>query len=120
MFSCKCHIDLLNLTGFGLLVLLSSQPLQAQLDDPTLPPNVTNVVNDAKVTATTWDLSSILVSPHRSVAIINGKSVQTGELLAGARVLSISETAVKLRHRGEIILLELFPADVKKLHEAQK
>ena len=100
--------------------LLVSQSVYAQLNDPTLPPNVSTVVNQTTDSAASWQLSSILVSPQRRVAIINGKSVQPGEILSGAKVLSISETGVKLKHRGEIIQLRLFPANVKMLHGKQK
>jgi len=96
--------------------LLLSHSLQAQFDDPTLPPNVSITANNTSESIA-WKLSSILISPQRNIAIINGQSVQVGDLLAGARVQSINETIVKLKHRGEIIQLELFPISVKTVRE---
>ncbi len=97
--------------------LLISQLLQAQLDDPTLPPN--GVYSSAKEAdkPIIWHLNSVLISPQRKIAIINGQSVQIGDTVAGARIQSINETMVKLKHRGEIIRLELFPVTVKTVRE---
>ena len=110
----------LRIAGLALL-LVTSQFAQAQLNDPTRPPNIIegalSATDDAKAS---WDLSSILLSPARSVAIINGTTVTTGDMLAGARVLSIDETGVKLKHRGDIILLKLFPGKIKTSRDAQK
>lgn len=110
------------LLGLGLLLMVG-QFAQAQLDDPTRPADFVVGggigVNPEDVT-TAWNLSSILISPQRSVAIINGKTVQTGDMLAGAKVLSIQQTSVKLEQRGEIILLKLFPSKVKTLRDIQK
>ncbi len=97
--------------------LLLPQLLQAQFDDPTLPPNTTSIAVNNSNEAITWKLSSILVSPQRNIAIINGQSVQVGDLVVGARVQSINEAIVKLKHRGEIIQLQLFPVTVKTLRE---
>lgn len=97
--------------------LMLSQVLSAQLDDPTLPPNVTSMPAESTNQTIAWQLSSILISPQRSIAIINGQSVQVGDILAGARVKSINETVVKLKHRGETINLELLPILVKTVRE---
>lgn len=103
-------------TVYGLLMASS---LWAQLDDPTLPPDgvASIATKDTDAATTTWKLSSILMSAQRSIAIINGQSVQVGDTLAGARVESINKTIVKLKHRGKVISLELFPVAVKTVHE---
>jgi len=97
--------------------LLLSQSLQAQLDDPTLPPNVASISVKNADEQVIWNLSSILISSQRSIAIINGQSVKVGDTLAGARIKSISETVVKLKHRGKTISLELFPVTVKTVRD---
>lgn len=120
MFNFKQQrVALIRIVGLSLLVAIS-QSVQAQLDDPTRPANASNTASSETKVTSSWDLSSILVSPQRSIAIINGKTVRTGETLSGASVLSINETGVKLRHRGKIILLKLFPADVKTARDVQK
>lgn len=101
----------------ALVFALSPFILQAQFDDPTLPPSFSNVVSQDEEINTAWVLSSVLVSPKRKVAIINGKSVQVGDVLDGANIQSINATEVKLKHRGEVILLELHPVTVKKISE---
>ena len=102
-------------------LLMASPFVQAQLDDPTRPANLVagSVLLTDEVT-TSWDLSSILISPQRRVAIINGKTVQLGETLAGAKVLRINETNVKLKYREEVIVLKLFPRSIKAVHDAPK
>ena len=102
-------------------LLMVSSFVQAQLDDPTRPANI--VAGSVLLTdevAASWDLSSILISPQRRVAIINGNTVQAGEILAGAKVLRINETNVKLKYRGEVIVLKLFPRSIKAVHDALK
>jgi len=118
VFSLQQYNPLLAVIITAACGLLLALPLQAQLNDPTLPPNVATIVaNKAAEEDTGWKLSSILISSQRSIAIINGQSVKVGDTLAGARVQSINETIVKLRYRGEIIRLELYPVAVKTVHE---
>lgn len=103
------------------MLLVISSFAKAQLDDPTRPPSIAEgAVSETEAVDASWDLSSILVSPERNIAIINGKTVTSGDVLSGAKVLSIQEAGVKLRHRGEIILLKLFPANIKTLRDTQK
>ena len=111
-------VALIRIVGLSLLVAIS-QSVQAQLDDPTRPANASNTVSSATKVTSSWDLSSILVSPQRSIAIINGKTVESGEVLDGARVIEVNKTSVKLRYRGEIMLLKLFPHSVKTARDAQ-
>jgi len=103
---------------FRALVLLSglvSALAMAQFDDPTRPPDFVAAVvsGDAAEQGETWTLTSILVSPQRSVAIINGKALRVGETLAGATVMKIELSGVTLQHNGELINLKLVPIAVK-------
>ena len=111
--------QLIAATRIVALLLMTSQFVYAQLDDPTRPANIANATSSATAVTSSWDLSSILVSPQRRVAIINGKTVKSGEILLGAKVLMINETSVKLKSRGEIILLRLFPDSVKTARDTQ-
>ena len=99
----------------GLLLCLVGAPVVAQLDDPTRPPDFATTLtpDDATEADVGWELSSILVSPQRSVAIINGTTVQVGETLAGAKVLEINLSGVVIRHRDEVISLKLLSTSVK-------
>ena len=111
--------QLIAATRIMALLLLTSPFAQAQLDDPTRPANIANATSSATEVTSSWDLSSILISPQRRVAIINGKTVKSGEILAGAKVLTINEIGVKLKYRGKIILLKLFPDSVKTARDTQ-
>jgi len=97
--------------------LFVTQSVNAQLDDPTLPPNIPSIVAGKVEQEAGWKLSSVLVSSQRNIAIINGQSVQVGDELAGARIQSINENIVKLKYRGEILRLELYPVTVKTVRE---
>jgi len=113
---CKRNHFLRLMVKFGIVVLaLSPFMLQAQFNDPTLPPSFSNAVSQDEEINTAWVLSSVLVSAQRKVAIINGQSVQVGDVVDGANIQSINATNVKLKHRGEIIILELYPVTVKTI-----
>lgn len=104
------------LQTFILMSGLTSMLVMAQLDDPTRPPDfVTAVATEADAVEQEegWTLTSILVSPQRRVAIINGKPLREGESLAGAKVMKINLSGVKLRHKGALINLPLLPIAVK-------
>ena len=111
--------QLIAITRIVALLLMISPSVHAQLDDPTRPANIANTTSSATEVTSSWDLSSILVSPQRRVAIINGKTMKLGETLVGAKVLMINETSVKLKYRGEIIVLKLFPDSVKTARDTQ-
>ena len=95
--------------------LLAAQPLVTlALRDPTLPPRAPQTDPDkAPQAQATWELTSILISPERRIAVINGKSLQVGQSIAGARVLSIDPHKVVLRHGSRQITLPLHQRPLK-------
>ena len=108
-------------SAFRLLIavygMVAMQGVVAQFEDPTLPPDMANVIVEKEDESRAWKLSSILVSPQRNVAIINGHSVQVGDTLDGATVRSIKETVVTLDYRGKFIQLQLYPVAIKTVRE---
>jgi len=54
-----------------------------------------------------WTLNSILISSQRQHAIINNKLVRKGDLIEGARLLSLKPDRVRLSSRGKVIELKL-------------
>ncbi len=52
-------------------------------------------------------LSSILVGAHRKSAIINGRLVTKGDSIAGAKVLHITRSSVRLMRKGKSVILKL-------------
>lgn len=91
--------------------------MAAEFNDPTLPPDTASVYTEKNNETKVWKLSSILASPQRNVAIINGQSVQVGDALAGATVRNIKETVVTLDYRGKLIQLQLYPVAIKTVRE---
>jgi MSHA biogenesis protein MshK len=86
---------------------------QAQaLVDPTRPPNF---VAGAQSEAPAGNqLTSVLLSGGRKVAVINGATVPLGGMVGDARLVRISETEVALRKGSGIEVLKLYPGVDKK------
>lgn len=92
----------------ALLALLAAAGAVAQgLPDPTRPPP--EFMRDADLSAAPV-LQSIMISPTRRTAIINGQTVRQGEKYRDAEVLEIRP--------GEVILREGNRREVLKLHTA--
>lgn len=108
-----------NVLFFGLTTVLSGMPLVTiALEDPTQPPGFVSSANgtgSGQVPA--WQVSSILIAKDRRLAVVNGKTVKRGEKVGGARVVSISPTAVRLRNSVETFTVKLLPAQVKSVRE---
>jgi MSHA biogenesis protein MshK len=107
------------LGGLMALLLLSGLPLvAAALEDPTRPPDFVGGANGAKQgQAPSWQVSSILISKDRRMAVVNGKTVRQGDQVGSARVVRISPTAVTLRTSIETFTVKLLPAQVKSARE---
>jgi len=85
---------LLLLALCGTNALAQSEPLA----DPTRPPTVGVESSVAMATKPGPRLQSVLISPSRRVAVINGSAVGVGGKVGDATVASISEGAVVLVH----------------------
>ena len=97
-----------------LAMLLAAIPAGAEnLVDPTQPPAATGGV--ANVATAELVLQSVLVSPGRMIAIINGQTVKLGDKLGEAKVVKISESEVVLRDAKNEQTLKLFPGIEKRL-----
>jgi MSHA biogenesis protein MshK len=59
-------------------------------------------------------LQSVLISPKRKVAVINGDTVQVGDRVGDARVVRIVEGEVVLARGGQWQTLKLFPGIEKR------
>jgi MSHA biogenesis protein MshK len=85
-----------------------------QLRDPTRPPVFMVPGGPAAARESDLVLQTVLISPERRAAIINGQLLRLGESIAGMQLMSISEGEVQLRGRGESRTLHLFPAIDKR------
>lgn len=65
-----------------------------------------------------WRLSSILIAPHRRLAVINGENVGVGDRVGGATVTAILPGAVQLRSAGRVVTITLIPTTIKTAHSA--
>lgn len=102
----------LTLSGFV------SPALAADSDDPMRPPGSSVLQKSSNVVH--YYLSSILISPQRRTAIINGKRVGVGDRVGSARVESIQGNEVKLSIAGRTKTLTLLPISIKKPAEASR
>ena len=93
---------------------VASAAVAQTLRDPTRPPaaGANRVVG--KMQASGWILQSVLISPERRYAIINGEVVALGGSIAGADLISIAAERVTLRTREGLRIVYLFP-DVARL-----
>lgn len=104
----------------SLFALLSGNCLAENLPDPTRPPI------DAKgELLPTSDfrsgpvLQTILISPKRRAAIINGQMVALGEKYGEAKVIEINESYIVLKKGEGTETLRLFPNVTKRIRRAE-
>ncbi len=97
------------------LVLWSGLPSDLYaLNDPTQPTDPAlyfGYGHDRKSTG--WSLQSILLSPERRIAIINGERVREGDHVGSARVVRIRDSHVLLNNGGRTVTLRLLPQSIK-------
>ena len=91
----------------------------AELSDPTRPARSQrpspSVTEEAELT-----LYAVMLSDHRRVAVINGRRVQLGDRVFGARVVEIGLSGVRLRREEGDVLLTLTAASIKKPARGQR
>ena len=94
-----------------LMAMLAGTCAHAQeLADPTRPPASIESARDQDAAAASGPvLQSVLISPTRKIATINGQVLKQGDRFGDARVVKISENEVVLRNGREVQTLKLFP-----------
>jgi len=110
-----------------MLILLLSAPTLAgepvaspqggpeALPDPMQPPARARPAKRARASAPSWRLQSVLVSPGRRVAVINGRALAVGERIHGARLVAIHPGHVVLQQGSRRIVVRLAMPKVKKV-----
>lgn len=87
--------------------------------DPMRPPNWSAEIREETATKLEpLELQQILNSNNRKVAVINGIIVVEGQVIAGAKVIKISEKFVRIMHRGRQVNLTM--ADTIKEYSREK
>ena len=98
--------------GAALAVCVPLAAAQA-LRDPTRPAFFSGRTGEGGIVSrgrdAEWVLQSVLLSPERRYAIINGKVLSLGGSVAGAELLAIREGEVTLRAGGALRTVRLFP-----------
>lgn len=103
-----------NLLALGAAFAVCAPLAAAQaLRDPTRPPIIFGRTGDGGVVSrgrdTEWVLQSVLLSPERRYAIINGQVLSLGGSVAGAELVAIREGEVTLRAGGALRTVRMFP-----------
>ena len=113
MFDQRLKMTAIIIFGY----LFAVMPAQAEMADPTRPPNMqlAEKVISKKAKRARWVLSSTLVSTGRRSAVINDKVVVQGDRVNGARVISIQPSSVRLRVNGRDVTLVMLKKNVKSL-----
>ncbi len=91
-------------------------PAQGGLSDPTRPPDYQAVSagTAGAVAAPQWALKSILISPSRRSAVLNGRAVKEGEQLeGGVKVLKIQPGSVLLKGAQGEFSVNLLSVSIK-------
>ena len=87
------------------------------LPDPTRPPSMSHASvaprAERSAAAGVPQLDSILISPSRRVAVIEGQIVREGDSVAGARIISIRPYSVRLRGGKGLFTLRMSDPSVK-------
>ena len=104
----KDLISALRVNGFVLLSLgaIPAISLAQTLVDPTKPPYE---LSASAVGVTQNDLQSIIISPARRAAIINGQTIELGGKAGDVRLIEVSEGGVVLQGAKGRQVLTLFP-----------
>jgi MSHA biogenesis protein MshK len=94
---------------------------QGALVDPTRPPNALAPMGGGgagaggeEAASTGPRLQSVLISPNRRLAVIDGRTVPLGGTVAGAVLVQVAETHVVLKQGAETRTLDLHPGVSKK------
>jgi len=86
-------------TGLILITLLPTLAL-AQLYDPTKPPEVSNTTKENMIAVKNIVVNMIIYSPGKSTAMINGKTLQVGDLVENYKIARITPRFVYLESKN--------------------
>ncbi len=98
---------------FCLIGLVSLQAFASSLPDPTKPPSNYKESKEPKNTSSSpepvWRVDLILVSKNRKLTLINGQKKRVGDVVSGARVVSIRPEGVTLDYKGKRFTVTILP-----------
>jgi len=94
--------------------LLAGAALAQPLADPMRPPVESSAERSAATEIASSRLQSVLISPGRSVAVIDGRAVRLGERVGDATLISIEPSEVTLERGAARERLTLLPSAIEK------
>ena len=104
------------------LIFMAGESFAVKLDqfvDPMRPLHYqTSSSRQAKaegVLIKAWTLTAVLISAERSVAVINGKTMQQGEIIGGYRLVQIMPDKVLLKNGQRKLVLRRTGTGLKKI-----
>jgi MSHA biogenesis protein MshK len=97
----------------GVLLAGAAAAQSAPLSDPTRPPSAAEPVGEAAAPAGPR-LQSVLISPARRVAVIDGRTVGLGGKFGAATLEAVTESAVVLKYPDRRETLRLNPGVDKR------
>jgi MSHA biogenesis protein MshK len=104
------------LTGLAAAQAIAAEagavPPAERLVDPTRPPY--GGVGASRASAAGPELQSVLISPTRRLAVIDGQTVPLGGKFRDATLTRITESGVELHNGSRVEVLRLFPQVEKK------
>lgn len=113
-----------SLIGAFLAISLSSSAMATEQVDPMRPDDMAGTTKNSIGTgsktvtkapsAINWWLQSIQIGEGERSATINGRLLNIGDKIGGARLIAIEHDRVKLRKRGKQITLMFLPRTIKK------
>lgn len=114
----SCAVGLVCVLLYSLWVGMAGA---AEFSDPMRPLNYrtttvdtnTDTTNEKKKTDS-WKLTAVLMSDKRSVAVVNGHSLQLGDVLEGYTLKGIYKDRVVLNGKGRKLVLERSGTGLKK------
>ncbi len=97
--------------ALGMLLASAQAAAQKGLADPTRPPIMTlapQVTSAAEALGP--ELQSVLISPARRIAVINGESVALGGKIGEATLVRVTESEAVLKQGSDMRVLKLYPS----------
>jgi MSHA biogenesis protein MshK len=102
----------------GVLLAGAAAAQSASLADPTRPPSAMDPASSEVAAPAGPRLQSVLISPARRVAVIDGKTVGLGDKFGTGTLEAVTETAVVLKYADRRETLRLNPGVEKRERRA--
>jgi hypothetical protein len=90
-----------------------------EMIDPMRPPVFSTAQTKTESAAPKWEVTGILISPERRLAMINNRLFGVGEKVDGARVKAIQSDSVELDVSGKSVYLKPVTRSLRRANEKE-